>query len=133
MLQYTYRAAYPNGAEALCVKTKSGKMLTLFAEITANGRLISTVSQEISGTHYNYEMPEVGIHAEGVFSNMSFQVTRNGALVAAIEREDTLVQDSYVITLYDQSLELPIIGLAMFIEIDTIHRRTKRRRKNLRR
>ena len=78
-------------------------------------------------------MPEVGIHAEGVFSNMSFQVTRNGALVAAIEREDSLVKDSYVITIYDQSQELLIIGLAMFIEIDAIHRRTKRRRKVLRR
>lgn len=131
MFQWTFRAWYPDRRVAFTVKTKTHNMMTMFFELTdAGGRLITTIDQKISGNlAYMYLMPEVGLQAQGDFVNFNFGVFRNEQLVAEVKRDLTLVKDSYQAVIYDPSVEVPVLGLMMAIQLATAvsrHRNNRR-------
>ena len=121
MINYTFRAWYPDGREAFTVKTKVAKLLTLFLEQRdAQGRLITSIDQQIHRATYDYVMPEAGLTARGDFVSFHFQVMRGARVAAEIDREFTVIKDSYVAKIYDPSAEIPVLGLMMAIQIQTI-------------
>ncbi len=130
MFQYTFRAWFPDNRVAFTVKSKTRNMMTMFFELTdMNGQLITTIDQQVGGNlGYMYLMREAGLHAQGDFVNFNFGVFRNQQLMAEVKRDFTMIKDSYQAIIYDPSVEIPVLGLMMAIQLETASSRNRRRR-----
>ena len=86
MFTHHARLYYTNGAEALQVHQQ--KKMTLaamnFDLVTPDGRHITEVLQKNKLTKYVYEMPQIGLVADGDFVSHNFTYTRNGQTVAKV-------------------------------------------------
>ncbi len=104
-----------NGYELLRIK-QGGKasFMTMKFELFRGNQYISQVNQEVSGSHYNYVLPELGIVAQGDTFAIDTNIYRNNQLVATASRNKAF-SDQYELTIYDPQIAdiIMIIVMAM--------------------
>lgn len=120
LVTYNAKAFYPDGREAFAVRQK--KALTLVAmnfEMQVNGKVVCDILQKNKFTKYVYEMPQLGLTADGDFISRKFQFTRAGKPVATVTRDMASLGTDFIIEFSDPSLEQALLAATIAIELVT--------------
>lgn len=116
-----------NGNELLVVQ--QSKKLTMTAvnfEMWKNGQLISNVIQRVKLTTYNYDLPELGMRADGKILMFNFTMSDGDRPVAKISKKVLAWGDSYEIFINDPKDAEVVLGFVTCIQMLTIRNRHRR-------
>lgn len=114
-----------DGYELLYLKQVGrSSWMTMKFDLFRGNQFISQVNQELSGSHYNYVLPELGIVAQSDAFGVDTNIYRNNQLVATTSRNKAF-SDQYEVILYDP--QIVDIVLIIVMAMQTYIGRSRRR------
>lgn len=106
-----------NGYELLNLKQVGrSSWMTMKFDLFRGNQFISQVNQELSGSHYNYVLPELGIVAQSDAFGVDTNIYRNNQLVATTSRNKAF-SDQYEVILYDPQIVDIVLIIVMAMQI----------------
>ena len=115
------------GNELLVVQqSKKLTMASVNFEMWKNGQLLTNVIQRVKLTTYNYDLPELGMRADGKILMFNFTMSAGDRQVAQISKKVLAWGDSYEILINDPRDTEAVLGFVTCIQMLTIRNRHKR-------
>lgn len=111
------------------ITVQQSKKVTLASvnfEMRKNDQLVTNVIQRVKLTTYNYDLPELGIRADGKILMFNFKMTAGGRDVATISKKVLAWGDSYEIFINDPKDTEVVLGFVTCIQMLWIRNRHKR-------
>lgn len=112
----------PNGEPVLTVQQRF-KLLTSSYEFQyANGDVL-TLQGELTlfKRRYHLDGSDEGIRVDGNFLDMDYQITRNGEILAEVDRKYFSFADCYHVTLHDDRYAALVVAMVIAIDADRDH------------
>ncbi|MDO4748690.1 MAG: LURP-one-related family protein, partial [Eubacteriales bacterium] len=129
MYLYKARICYPDGTEILRIEqSKKATWMTLKFEIYSGDRFITHINQEIRGTHYVYDVPELGLFIDGSNYAISMDVHRNNEIIAHVAKKVFSFGDTYELTVNNPADAHLMMAAVMVVQLCIGHARRRRRR-----